>query len=120
MARGMLDPIYWPLMDAPTVKLPCCAVCGRNWPLNDHHIVWRGWGNLLDAQGNRRPKPTVTLCGSGNTSGCHGRAHQLTLHFRYRDGRLEYLETDAPTAYVDALEMGGWEPLRNEEETWIA
>ena len=36
-----LDPMYWPLMDVESVVLPYCAVCGRNRPLNQHHIVWK-------------------------------------------------------------------------------
>lgn len=34
-----LDPMYWPLMELPSVELPFCAVCGRTRPLNQHHIV---------------------------------------------------------------------------------
>lgn len=58
------------------------------------------------------------LCGSGNASGCHGKAHANMLHFRNRGGRLEYLETDAPTKYEEALEMGGWREVVAEDERW--
>ena len=114
-----LDPIYWPLMDVPTVKLNRCLVCGRVHPLNEHHIVWRSWGQLIGDNGKPRRKPTVTLCGLGsNLYGtapdgtrvmyCHGRAHQRMLHFRNDRGCLEVIELDEPTGYLEALEMDGW------------
>lgn len=107
-----LAPIYRPLMDAPTLRSSRCVVCGA--PAHDqHHIVWRSWGELYDEDGNPRPKPTVSLCGFGNTSGCHGLAHQRMLHFRYY-GALECLITDQPTNYLDALEMGGWRAVHAE------
>ena len=116
-----LDELYWPLMDARSVRLDHCAVCGRTWPLNQHHIVWRSWGQLY-RDGKRVEKPTVTLCGDGNNlhgldsngdrvTWCHGKAHHRMLHFRNDRGRLEYAEFDAPTRYVDALESVEWRPL---------
>lgn len=112
-----LPEIYWPLMDAPSVKLDRCAVCGRRWPLNEHHIVWRSWGELF-RDGKKVGKPTVTLCGNGNHLGsdgsaeyCHGKAHHRMIHFRNDRGRLEFVELDEPTRYQDALEMEGWEEL---------
>lgn len=122
MSRGALDPIYWPLMDAPTVKLPYCAVCGRNWPLNDHHIVWRSKGHVMRG-GKLLESPTVTLCGNGSHLGsggtaewCHGKAHHLMLHFRNDRGRLECLETEMPTEYSEALKMEGWRDVCTEEK----
>ena len=81
------------------------------------------------------------LCGSGNASGCHGKAHQGRLHFRYvkqpwhegwkplrpqtfgyydgepsRGGHWEYLETKEPCKYQEALKIDGWKPLRTEVE----
>ena len=119
--KSTLEPIYRPLMEAPTIELTHCAVCGRTAPLNAHHIVWRGWGNL-DVETGRRAKPTVTLCGIGSNlydaDGrmlCHGKAHQLMLHFRYDRGRLEYLETDEPTEYARALDMDGWQEIETED-----
>lgn len=118
MGKSALNEIYWPLMDAESVKLPYCAVCGRTWPLNEHHIVWRGWGNLLDEGGRKRPKPTVTLCGNGNNLRdadgvmlCHGKAHWNYLHFRNDRGRLECIELPEPTKYQEALAMAGWRPV---------
>lgn len=124
-----LPMLYRPLMDGCSVILNHCAVCGATWPLNQHHIVKRSQGNLYRS-GVKRPKPTITLCGSGNASGCHGLAHQSRLHFRwvtteawdeigfgnskYRErsgGHWEYLITDEPTKYQAALKMDGWKEL---------
>lgn len=120
-----MAPMWWPLMECPTIRLDRCAVCGRPWPLNQHHIVKRSAGQLVRG-GVVVPKPTITLCGSGNASGCHGLAHQGRLHFRWveadagregwnlthvKGGHLEYLLTDEPESYLDALKMDGWRPL---------
>lgn len=117
MSKTTLAEIYWPLMDGPEIRLPFCAVCGRNRPLEQHHYVWRSWGQLY-RDGREVPKKTVTLCGFGNNFAdadgityCHGRAHHRMLHFRCERGRLEYAEFDEPTAYLDALELGEWHPL---------
>lgn len=79
------------------------------------------------------PKPTITLCGSGNTGGCHGKAHAHKLHFRWvetdvkdksngfwfatiRGGHWEVLETDEPMREFEALQVeDGWRPLRGQE-----
>lgn len=101
-------PLMWrDLMDAPSIKADCCVVCGRNRPLNQHHIVPRSAGKLFDENGREIAKPTVTLCGNGNTSGCHGKAHSGLLHFRYRDG-LEYLMPGSPCDRLTALGLEGW------------
>ena len=121
-----------PLMEGCTVKQGRCAVCGRTWPLNQHHVVYRSAGKMY-RNGVEVPKPTITLCGNGNTGGCHGKAHHHLLHFRWvpaditdksvkfqtknfratvRGGHWEYLETKEPMAEFDALEVEeGWEPL---------
>ena len=116
-----LDKTYWPLMDAESVVLPCCAVCGRTWPLNQHHIVWRSWGQLY-RDGEKVEKPVVTLCGEGNNlygaapdgtrvMWCHGKAHHRMLHFRNDRGRLEFIELDEPCDYDTALTKDGWEDI---------
>lgn len=135
MARvSTLDRLLVPLMDAPSVRLPFCAVCGRPAPLEQHHVVFRSAGRLY-RNGVEVPKPTLTLCGFGNSlrdAGgryyCHGLAHARMLHFRWvpaegRDGlelvapqgagHLEYLLTGEPVKYADALGMDGWRRLRN-------
>ena len=134
MARAdTLPEILRPLMEAPSIRLDRCAVCGRFSPLNQHHVVRRSAGRLYRA-GVELPKPTVTLCGMGNVLAdadgrpyCHGLAHANRLHFRWvatgqpsgewygttcAGGHLEYLLLDEPAAYADALGMDGWRPLR--------
>lgn len=129
MARTTtLDRVYQPLMQAPTIRLDRCAICGRTWPLNQHHLVWRSWGNLY-RDGVLVKKPTITLCGDGNNlygldangnrvKWCHGKAHHRYIHFRWAPhpeyanaGHLEYIELDEPTKYQDAVAMDGWRPL---------
>lgn len=138
MARvTTLPAILVPLMDAPSIRLERCAVCGRYHPLNQHHMVRRGAGKLYRA-GIEVKKPTITLCGFGNNLRdadgryyCHGLAHANMLHFRWvpeetvpgnfgNYGRMaggigghpEYLLLDEPASYADALGMDGWRPLR--------
>lgn len=114
-----LNPAYWPLMDVEPMKPGHCVVCGRTYPLNDHHIVWRSWGQMIGDDGKPRRKPTVQLCGVGSNlyglaadgtrvQWCHGKAHQRMLHFRNDRGCLEVIELDEPTDYLKALEMDGW------------
>lgn len=120
-----LAQMWWPLMKAPSIETEYCAICGRTWPLNRHHMVKRSAGAFY-RDGVLVKPPTITLCGSGNASGCHGLAHQGRLHFRWveadagregwyithvKGGHLEYLLTDEPESYLDALKMDGWRPL---------
>lgn len=134
MGDGTLDRIWWPLMRSPSVTLTHCAVCGRPAPLEQHHMVFRSAGSLRKA-GHELPKPTITLCGFGNNLRdadgryyCHGLAHHRMLHFRWvparpdfleghgaihmGGGHLEYLRTDGPTKYAEALERRGWKKVR--------
>lgn len=104
--------MWRPLMDAPSIETRWCAVCGRTWPLNRHHMVARSAGKLY-RDGAEVPKPTIVLCGSGNASGCHGLAHQHRLHFRWNGERVEYLLTSEPVGYLEALDMDGWRPVRS-------
>ena len=101
-----LAPMWRDLMDAPTIRADHCIVCGATFPLNQHHIVPRSAGKLYSPSGREIVKPTITLCGYGNASGCHGKAHAGRLHFRYK-GRLQYLETE-PCDRLTALEKEGW------------
>lgn len=123
-----LPELYRPLMDGVTIKMGTCVVCGKNYPLNQHHVVRRGAGKLFK-DGKELPKPCVTLCGSG-TTGCHGLAHQNRLHFRwvkntkegkgimkgyvFGGGHWEYLITDEPAKYQNALDMDGWKQIRSQ------
>lgn len=135
MSKVDTMPIYLrPLMRGCSVKLNRCAVCGATYPLNQHHIVRRSAGKMYDCHGVELPKPTITLCGSGNTSGCHGKAHAHKLHFRWvdtdvkdrsqgfgfatiRGGHWEVLETDEPMREFEASQVeDGWRPLRGQED----
>lgn len=87
------------LMDAPSLT-PCyCVVCGLP-TVTRHHVVPRSQGGHAG--------PVLSLCGHG-TAGCHGRAEDKRLHFRY-DGRWWWLATQYPVKYQDALELDGWLP----------
>ncbi len=125
MTASTLPEMLVPLMDGATVKLPYCAVCGARGHLEQHHVVRRGAGKLFRG-GREVPKPTVTLCGMGNTSGCHGLAHQNRLHFRWVEtgqevdpyshattagGHWERAVFDEPVDYLTALGRGEWLPL---------
>ena len=107
--------MWMPLMGKPDIDRPdgCCCWCGR--PATDrHHIVKRSAGKLVRS-GREVPKPTVRLCGMGNASGCHGKAHAGRLHFRRAgDGGAEHwegIETSEPMKYQEALELEGWRRL---------
>lgn len=119
-----LPEIYQPMMGKPSVNTPWCAVCGRHHPLESHHMVPRSTGTMFDEDGKELDKPTIVLCGFGNNlkdadgrEYCHGLAHHKRLHFRWAadasslGGHWEYLKTDEPCDYMDALEMEGWKRL---------
>lgn len=89
------------LMLAPSIETPYCPFCGRK-ATNRHHIVPRSQGG--------HDGPTVTVCGMGNASGCHGRLHAHKLHLKY-DGGWLYLETYQPVKYETALGKDGWKRL---------
>ena len=108
--KSTLPPSLWDMLDRPTIDTkPFCAICGA--PANEqHHPIRRGAGNVYGADGRAATKPTITLCGRGNTSGCHGKAHDGRLHFRFTD-RWEYIETEEPIDRLAAFRLEGWRPL---------
>lgn len=121
--RSTLPEIFHSMMGKPSIKSDVCAVCGRNYPLEQHHIVRRGAGKLFNDRGREIKKPTVTLCGFGNNltdadgrEYCHGLAHANRLHFRWIEssepianaGHWEYILLDEPTDYQSALDRDGW------------
>ena len=124
MPRDTMPEFLRPLMAGRSVELDHCAVCGRPAPLNAHHVVYRSAGELHGGDGRPLPKPTITLCGFGNNLRdpegrcyCHGLTHRRMLHFRWVPvadgvGHWEYLRTDRPTRYQDALAMDGWKRVR--------
>ena len=119
-----LPAMYQPMMGKPSVKMARCAVCGRTWPLEQHHVVFRSAGKMF-VEGREIEKPTITLCGFGNNlqdadgrEYCHGLAHHRRLYFRWVDdgaiacaGYWEYIRLDEACDYLTALRMDGWRPL---------
>lgn len=89
------------LLSAPSIHTETCVFCGRR-ATNQHHVVFRSQGG---GEG-----PTVSVCGMGNASGCHGLLHRRMLHLRY-EGGWQFLRTGEPTKYQDALAMEGWRDL---------
>lgn len=68
-----------------------CVICGAR-ATNSHHVpaVGVGGGNGQFQLGGMVLKPAlIALCGSG-TTGCHGRAHQGILQFRWVWDTEEY------------------------------
>lgn len=108
--EGTLDHDLWPLMELPSIEQRFCCVCGKTYPLNQHHIVRRGAGQLYK-RGQLMEKPSITLCGTG-TSGCHGLAHSNRLHFRNWEGQLQFRLFNEPTKYAQAIKQRGWRPVR--------
>ena len=88
------------LIDAPSATPGHCIVCGRAYP-TAHHVVPRSQGG--------KDGPVLHLCGDG-TRGCHGKAEDKRLHFRYRDA-WQHIET-RPMKYERALELDGWRECR--------
>lgn len=89
------------LLDAPDVaEEPFCAVCGR--PASDrHHVIVRGIGGH-PAEVERRI-PVIRLCGRGNTSGCHGLAHERRLQLWW-DGQRWLYRVGEPMTLQEAVE----------------
>lgn len=88
------------LMHAPSMTPGYCVVCGAT-DTTMHHVVPRSRGG--------KNGPVLELCGSG-TTGCHGKAEDKRLHFRY-EGRWEARETRMATKQDAALAMDGWRML---------
>ena len=78
------------LYGMPHVELSGCAGC--HGPAdNRHHVVPKGMGGGSKSFILETPRgkfvlfsPTVTLCGMGNASGCHGEAHSGLLRFEWQ------------------------------------
>ena len=132
MARvTTVNALLLPMMGKPSIFVDRCAVCGRVSPLNQHRIVRRSAGKAFDRSGHELKAPTITLCGFGNSLSdadgarfCHGMAHNGMLHFRWVEGwkksggidvafggHWEFLITEEPTRYQDALAMEGWRSI---------
>lgn len=101
-----------PLMGRPSLDRADgrCVWCGA--PATDrHHIVKRSQGRWV-RDGVEVRKPTVRLCGSGNASGCHGKAHAGLLHFRWKQAEYDKLRQLMETS--PGL-PGHWEGLETKE-----
>ena len=83
------------LMGKPSIESRCCPFCGKP-ATNRHHIMPKGMG------GTKREKdiPTVTVCGMGNASGCHGKLHSHELELDWQGG------------WVYRRNGGDWQPLK--------
>lgn len=109
----MINNLNKHLLGCPSIKSRYCVVCGEP-ATNDHHVIIKGIGGSKYA----KQIPTVSLCGMGNTSGCHGLAHSGRLFFDYRTslktGRKcwHYCKTDVPVSLFMALEFGEWRECR--------
>lgn len=93
------------LMDAPSVKSDRCVFCGRP-AQSQHHVVFRSQGGT--------DGPTLSVCGFGNESGCHGLLHKHKLHPRYTaESGWEYIYTPESTKYERAIDTDdGWKPIK--------
>lgn len=115
-----------PLMGKPSLSNAHgqCCWCGRP-ATNHHHVVKRSSGTWVK-DGITVSKPTILLCGNGNASGCHGKAHQGLLHFKwvettkcnkeplrwYGGGHWVAQEFDEPISQFEAMQIEeGWRKL---------
>lgn len=95
------------MMDMPSIKSEFCPFCGKPATEN-HHIVPRSQGGLKG--------PTVSVCGWGNATGCHGMLHKHIIHLRPgKNGWWEWLITPKGTKYDTALKMSGWMAVRRDK-----
>lgn len=102
------------LLGKPSIETEYCPFCGRSlyedgvFVGNRHHLIQKGMG------GTKLEKliPTITVCGMGNASGCHGKLHQHLLETDWDDDADWYIYR-----YPKSIDSG-WKPLRK-EEPWI-
>lgn len=78
------------LLGKPSIESMYCPFCGR-LATNRHHILPKGMGGTKNA----RLIPTITVCGMGNASGCHGRLHAHEIEIRWSD-ELDWYEYRRP------------------------
>lgn len=91
------------IFEAPSVRRDYCVVCGKP-ATNNHHVI----PNCRHETRDHPESPTLSLCGMGNASGCHGMAHDHKLHFRACPIRIETLGCEPRVSYL-------WEYLVTEE-----
>lgn len=73
-------------MHPESMVRPWCVVCGRP-AANRHHHPPKGIGGI--GRKGTEP-PVVSLCGSGNVSGCHGAVHRHDIELRNDKGRWSW------------------------------
>ena len=95
------------LLDRGSLESDKCLCCGAP-AVNNHHIIIKGAGGVSKA--NEKRIPTVSLCGNGNTSGCHKLAHDGRLHFFYFLDKVDVLAEDCngEDVVLDIVEDGAW------------
>jgi len=110
-----VNALYRPLMGKPSIKNAngICCWCGAPGATNHHHIVPRSAGKVV-LNGRELSKPTILLCGDGNASGCHGKAHQHLLHFRWVDSYEEHRSDKVAIPHHD-VGSGHWEGVETDE-----
>ena len=94
------------LMDKPSLESDCCIFCGKP-ATEDHHIVPRS--SLIKKL--QKFSPTVSVCGFGNTDGCHGALHNGRIHIRWNE-RFEYATFEHSVSHDFAEKYGYWEELK--------
>ena len=95
-------------MDKPSIRSQYCVFCGRP-ATEQHHIVYRSAGGT--------DGPTVSVCGWGNASGCHGLFHAHKLHLRWNEaGYWEWLRTMDSVKEEQARQLNGWRRLYVKKE----
>lgn len=81
-------------------KCESCRLCETTEKVNAHHLIPRGMGGTIG--GEWTESNVVGLCGTGNSSGCHG---LVESHDRTACHLLRALLTDSEYSYV-ASKMG--------------
>lgn len=104
-AHETLDLYDKELAYKPNRISPYCEFCGRP-AQSKHHVIPRSrLGKVAD-----KVSPLFSVCGWGNSDGCHGKLHTGRLFVRWNDG-YECLESDVPISRDMAHSMDGWEIL---------
>lgn len=101
-----ISELYKPMMGKPSIRSNRCVICGQP-ATNQHHVVKRSAGKWV-RDGIELKKPTMSLCGMGNASGCHGLAHAGRLHFRWAVTRT-VPKSSKEEGLAAALVGGHWE-----------
>ena len=112
------------LMGMPHILTDTCFICGRQ-TTNKHHLTEKGLGNkFLTLHGHKLESALISVCGSGNASGCHGKFHAHKIKVRWKWDSLEaatkwwtgeYLEAGMKPHDPFLFELGHYEICRGGE-----